>query len=111
MFSNCLSLTSIYLSNFDTSYVYNMKNMFLNCTSLTSIDLSNFNITGVRYMNLMFYHCPSLRYIDISSFYTKLDEIDLLDFEAQNGTLKINKEFLEKLKVKPPEDWTIITDN
>ena len=62
-------------------------------------------------MELMLYHCPSLIYVDISSFNTKLDEIDLLDFEAQNGTLKINKAFLEKLKIKPPEDWTIITYN
>ena len=36
-------------------------------------------------MNFMLYYFPSLYYIDISSFNTKLDEIDLLDYEAKNG--------------------------
>ena len=43
LFYNCTSLSSIDLSNFDTSLVTRMEGLFYNLTSLTSIDLSNFN--------------------------------------------------------------------
>ena len=54
----------------------------------------------------MLYDCPSLEYIDISSFSSPLDEIDLSDFLAENGTLIVTQEFYDKLKVKPV-NWTI----
>ena len=43
MFYNCGDLTSIDLSNFDTSNVQDMSGMLYYCNRLTSIDLSNFN--------------------------------------------------------------------
>ena len=43
MFENCLSLTTLDLSNFDTSNVTDMSYMFRGCTSLTSLNISNFN--------------------------------------------------------------------
>ena len=39
MFANCLLLTSLDLSNFDTSQVTNMNAMFYNCISLEYINL------------------------------------------------------------------------
>ena len=43
MFSDCSSLTSLNLSNFNTNNVNNMSRMFDCCSSLNSLNLSNFN--------------------------------------------------------------------
>jgi len=43
----CSSLTSLDLSNFDTSNVTNMYKMFSGCSSLTSLNTSNWDITKV----------------------------------------------------------------
>ena len=61
MFSNCKSLTSLDLSNFNTQKVYTMSLMFTGCCSLTNLDLSNFNITKRTSTTLMFASCDSLR--------------------------------------------------
>jgi surface protein len=50
MFNQCSSLTSLDLSNFNTSNVNNMSGMFSQCSSLTSLDLSNFNTSNVKDM-------------------------------------------------------------
>ena len=68
MFSDCLSLTSINLTNIDTSNVINMVSMFNGCKSLTSLDLFNFNTEKVTNMNWMFAYCESLTSLDLSSF-------------------------------------------
>ena len=70
MFYNCSSLTSLDLSNFNTSKVTNMSNMFQYCSSITSLDLSSFNTTNVQYMNLMFSECSSLTSLNLSNFNT-----------------------------------------
>jgi surface protein len=36
----------------------NMSDMFSDCSSLTSLNLSNFNTNNVEDMNHMFYHIP-----------------------------------------------------
>ena len=41
MFSDCSSLTSLDLTNFDTSKVTGMSSMFYNCSKLTQITVSN----------------------------------------------------------------------
>ena len=60
MFNNCTSLTSLDLSNFNTSAVTNMSSMFNGCTSLTSLDISNFNTSAVTNMAYMFNGCTNL---------------------------------------------------
>ncbi len=54
MFSNCSSLNSLDLSNFNTNNVVNMNSMFSFCSSLELLDLSNFNLDKVIDMNDMF---------------------------------------------------------
>ncbi len=66
LFSNCYSLTSVNLSNFNTSNYGNMNYMFSNCSQLTYLDLSNFNTSRVHYMNNMFYNCSSLKTLIIN---------------------------------------------
>ncbi len=47
MFTGCRSLTSLDLSNFDTSKAPNMYQMFSYCSSLESLDLSNWDTSLV----------------------------------------------------------------
>lgn len=94
LFFDCINITYIDLSDFDSSNVVNMRNMFYLCTnlesvnlkglntenvvntnqmfrdnySLTSLDLSTFNVENVEKMYAMFYMCTSLKTLDLSSF-------------------------------------------
>ncbi|MDE5856601.1 MAG: DUF285 domain-containing protein, partial [Anaeroplasmataceae bacterium] len=70
MFVGCNSLTSIDLSDFDTSNVINMQSMFSMCKSLTKLDLTSFKTPELLSTRLMFDSCSSLSYIDISTFDT-----------------------------------------
>ena len=60
IFSNCSKLTSLDLSNFDTSNVTNMNGLFTGCSNITSLDLSNFDTSKVTDMRYMFRYCNSL---------------------------------------------------
>ena len=70
MFSKCSLLSSLNISNFNTSNVEEMGNIFYGCSSLTSINLSNFDTSKVNYMNQMFKECSSLSSLNISNFNT-----------------------------------------
>ena len=70
MFDNCSSLTSLDLSNWDTSNVTNMKNMFGYCNSLTSLDVSNWDTSSVTSMTYMFGYCNNLTSLDVSNWDT-----------------------------------------
>ena len=72
LFSNCINIISIDLSNFDISSVISLQAMFFNCYKLESLNLSNFDTRSVSNMNYMFYECKSLTSLDISSFDTSL---------------------------------------
>ena len=71
MFKSCNRLTSIDLSQFDTSNVVDMQSMFYGCSSLKYLDLSNFNTSKVKSINKMFEVCNSLIYLNLKYF--KLD--------------------------------------
>ena len=70
MFKNYTSLTSLDLSGFDTSKATKMDSMFYGCSSLTSLDLSGFDTSKVPYMDNMFFNCSSLTNLDVSGFNT-----------------------------------------
>ena len=70
MFDNCQSLFSLNLSNWDTSNVTDMYKMFDYCSSLTSLDVSNWDTSNVSSMSYMFYKCYELISLDISNFDT-----------------------------------------
>ena len=57
MFSECLSLKELNLSNFNTSNVIYMRNMFEKCSLLKELNLSNFNTNNVTDMSEMFKGC------------------------------------------------------
>ena len=60
MFSDCSTLSSLDLSNFNTAIVSDMSLMFASCSTLSSLDLSNFNTEQVRDMSYMFSRCSAL---------------------------------------------------
>ena len=70
MFNGCSGLTSLDLSNLDTSNVTDMYRMFYNCSGLTSLDLSNFDTSKVTNMGGMFQGCYGLTSLDLSNFNT-----------------------------------------
>ena len=100
IFINCENLTTLDLSNFDTSNVTDMGGIFHGCSNLTTLDVSNFNTINVTNMRNMFYNCQSLTTLDLSSFNTinvsemsymfnyckKLTTLDLSSFNTINVT-------------------------
>ena len=101
LFSNLTNVTSIDLSNMDTSGMTNMSNMFSDNTSLTNITFGdNFNTANVTNMSGMFKNCTILKTIDLSSFNTSnaiifasmfmncqgLQNLDLKSFNTSNVT-------------------------
>ena len=70
MFSNSTNLTSLNLSNFNTSNVTNMGGMFASIHNLTTLNLSNFDTSKVTDMNSMFGNMSSLTTLNLSNFDT-----------------------------------------
>ena len=59
MFFDCPLLTSLDLSNFDTSEVIEMENMFNGCTNLRYINLNNFDESQLTGFDNMFNNIPN----------------------------------------------------
>lgn len=70
MFNNCSKLTSINLSSFNTKQVGTMAFMFNGCNALNEINLSNFNTLNLINLNNMFTNCSSLTTLNLSNFNT-----------------------------------------
>ena len=93
------TLTSIDLSNIDTSHVTNMSYMF-NCESLEGLDVSGLDTSNVTDMSCMFRHCSRLKELEVSGFNTskvtnmsgmfsfcdELEELDVSKFDTSNVT-------------------------
>ena len=82
MLSGCSKLTSLDLSNFNTSNVRVMGLMFSKCTSLASLDVTNFDTSKVEDMGYMFYNCSKLTSLDLSNFDTSNVENMLSIFDG-----------------------------
>jgi surface protein len=76
MFYYCNALTSLDVSNWDTSRVTDMGSMFYYCQELTELNIKHFNMNKVNATNSMFSNCKKLAYLDLAgwefspSFYT-----------------------------------------
>ena len=68
MFNECTSLSSIDVSNWNTSNVTNMSWLFYGCSSLTSLDVSNWNTGKVTTMRHLFTNCDKLSDFDVSNW-------------------------------------------
>ena len=107
MFLNCLHITSLDLSSFDSSEVKDMSQMFSKCFNLKEINLANLETKNVTNLKQMFQKCKSIEKINFPpSFNTKnvkdisymfsdcqiLKEINL-NFDTQNVE-KMNSLFM-----------------
>ena len=117
MFYNCSSLSSLDLSNFDTSKVTDMAYMFNGCISLTSLNITNFDTSNVQSMNFMFRYCEQLTTLNLLNFNTlqtttmgdmfhgclSLISLDLSSFDMTNvkniSSMFFNCKSLEYIKV------------
>ena len=71
IFNGCDSLTTLDVSNFDTSSVTNMSYMFHGSYSLSTLNgLENWNTSKVTNMSYMFNDMYSLKALDVSNFDT-----------------------------------------
>ena len=70
MFYDMRSLTTLNISNFDTSQVTNMRDMFSNMRNLTSLNLTNFNTSKVTDMRAMFASMYNLTSLNLTNFDT-----------------------------------------
>ena len=70
MFYGCFSLTALNLSKFDTNHVKDMSYMFMKCKNLTELNLSKFDTNNVEKMNCMFMECNNLKSLNLSNFQT-----------------------------------------
>ena len=87
MFYWMSNLTSLDLSNFDTSKVTNMQGMFEYMRNLTTLNLSNFNTSKVTDMNSMFHDMFKLTSLDLSNFDTsKVTDMGAMFYEMRNLT-------------------------
>ena len=85
MFCECLNLTNIDLSKFNTEYIVNTSCMFYDCESLKYINLSNINTSKVSFMSSMFSGCKSLAHIDLSHFQTQnVTDMDFMFFGCKS---------------------------
>ena len=85
LFYNCQKLTTLDLSNFDTSNVINMSYMCYNGYSLTTVNLSNFNTSNVINMSHMFFSCDKLLNLNLSNFDTsKVTDMTSMFYGSSN---------------------------
>ncbi|MCD8395940.1 MAG: BspA family leucine-rich repeat surface protein [Lachnospiraceae bacterium] len=69
MFYYCTNLTSLDISNLDTSQVTTMSNMFFGCSALKSLDVSRLNTSKVTDMSGLF-GALNMKTLDLSNFDT-----------------------------------------
>lgn len=93
IFWNCNFLTSLDVSNWDTSKVTDMSGIFSGCNSLTSLDVSKWNTSKVTDMSWMFYNCNSLASItgtlDLTSC-TKYSYNSMLDYTDKLTSITVH---------------------
>lgn len=70
MFSDCRSLESIDVSDWDVSETDNLSEVFSGCSSLNALDVSNWRVSNVRYFRNLFSGCSSLTELNVSSWNT-----------------------------------------
>ena len=132
MFCNCVNITNIDFSNFDSRSINNMCRMFYNCENLTDIDFSSFNTSKVTNMYSLFEQCYNLTTADLTSFETdnvtnisrmfygckNLKKVDLSSFDDDNfdefkgifedcnslSEVKITKTFFDRIQAEIPSE-------
>ena len=100
MFNCCSGLTSLDVSNLNTSNVTNMSGMFDSCGGLTSLDVSSFDASNVNYFDRVFNSCSSLTSLNLSNFNTSNVVSMGWTFEACFGLTSLDISSFNTSKVK-----------
>ena len=131
MFSDCQHLTSLNLSNFNTSKVTDMGNMFCGCQRLKTLNLSSFDLSkiiGTENTFTMFGNCYNLTNLqapknikssinlqDCTNLtYTSLMSVinNLATVTTQSrivlGTENYNKLTSEEIAIAENKGWTVL---
>lgn len=85
MFSNCTSITSLPVSNIDTSKVTSLKSVFSECTGVLALDVSGWDTSNVTNMYGLFYRCWRLATVgDLSNWDTsKVTDMSKIFYECK----------------------------
>ena len=70
MFSICRNLTTIDVSNWDTSALVSAESMFRYCQNLTTLAVSNWETSALEIASYMFDNCQGLTTLDVSNWDT-----------------------------------------
>ena len=98
LFSNCIYITNLDFTNYNSANLISMNSMFYGCKSLKNINFNSFNTSNVLDMGYLFSGCQMLNQINLSNFNTEkvidmsnmfsgciyLTELDLSKFNTQN---------------------------
>ena len=96
MFYGCSSLTSLDLSNFNTSQTSNFEGLFSGCSSLIYLDISNLDSNKASNIEDMFSDCSSLEFINLhSASITENIKEQILNLISQNITICNSEENLD----------------
>ena len=99
MFYDCNLLTSLDVSNWNTSKVTNMGNMFYDCNLLTSLDISNWDTSRVGTLSgfitgtsatLIIYYNSSLTSSALTDWMTTYSSKTWIDVSTQNLAQQVN---------------------
>lgn len=97
MFDGASALTTLDVSKWDTSKVTNMERSFQNTSSLTSLDVSRWDTSSVRDMDWLFYGADALPTLDLSNWDTSSN--------GGGGTDMFNAASLWKITIGPKFSW------
>ena len=100
MFSGCSLLTSLDVSNFDTSKVTTMGSMFNQCSLLTSLDVSNFDTSKVTNMGSMFNYCNKLSNLTLGTDWASNSRISSFDLSSCPLTRESAVDVINKLATR-----------
>ena len=104
MFDSMSNLTSLDLSNFDTSNVTSTFSMFSDMSNLTSLNLSNFDTSKVMDMSYMFGGMHSLTALDLSNFDTSNVTSTFSMFSGMHSLTTLNLSSFDTSKVTNMHD-------
>lgn len=98
MFDGSYSLTSLNgIGNFDTSKVINMDSMFEGCKSLTSIDIANWNTSAAVDCNKMFYEA-GITSIDLSGWnFSTVRDMSYMFMKSKLQSFSLNNKTFNSL--------------
>ena len=105
MFSNCLNLKSIDLTNLYTAKITSVTNMFMNCNSLTNVTFENgcFSNTSVKLLDLSYSPLTHDCAVDIFNKLATRDNAPTLKLSTTTkGYLTDNE-----IAVAPAKGWVI----